>query len=159
MASDLPVAPKGPRRPRAEREVDVTSKLARACRALGPHVVVFRHSEMVEAGIPDLSLTLYGRTLWVEVKLVTPRSPSIFSRGPQRINLERLECNGLALYAVFDSDTHIVWLVRPHDITQWILHWAHDTRECARKIPALDGRFAYDKVAVALSNYAEYALS
>ena len=53
-------------------EAGLKGQLAKSLRAELPGAVVYRHEDSFTAGIPDLSVTWRGRTVWVEVKLDRP---------------------------------------------------------------------------------------
>lgn len=53
-------------------EGQFNAKLVKELRQrLGPGAVVFKHADAYTAGIPDISVTLNDRTLWLECKLTT----------------------------------------------------------------------------------------
>jgi len=53
-------------------EATCKAGLAKTLRTLRPDAVVYRHEDQFTAGIPDLSVTAYGCTVWVEVKYNRP---------------------------------------------------------------------------------------
>lgn len=87
-------------------EKDAVDKLVRALRRR-PGVVVFKHADSGTAGIPDVSFTRKGSTLWIEVKIF--QNGGFQDRGLQHLTLKRLEAVGSAVYVLFDtSAVHVV---------------------------------------------------
>jgi len=74
----------------------------------------FRHpaSYLSQAGIPDVSITGYGRTTWLEVKFA---KPSIRSRGIQDQTMLRLAGAGRAYYIIYhlEHDIKRMGIVHP----------------------------------------------
>jgi len=64
--------------------------------------VLLRHEDIRTGGIPDLSVTGYGKTTWWEFKHGTPYFES---PGNQELMMMRLKVNGYARY--------IIWRERP----------------------------------------------
>lgn len=78
-------------------EAQLTKKLIDYVRKELPQAVVFKHNDRVTTGIPDLSITCGGRTLWVEVKREGNWPPSAL----QQEIVKRLQKAGTAVYAYF----------------------------------------------------------
>lgn len=98
-------------------EAVLKSNLVAEMRTKLSGAVVIRHEDHFTAGIPDISITWYGRTTWLEVKHVRPRMKS---RGIQELTMRRLEGAGYAKYVIYDDrDTKRVGIVRPRDIVEW----------------------------------------
>lgn len=58
-------------------ETQFTSKLVKALReGLGPDAIIFKHADGFTAGIPDITVTYRGYTMWIEAKLAN--NPKIF---------------------------------------------------------------------------------
>ncbi len=81
------------------KETDFTRKLKRELEHRLPQAVVLKHTDMLTAGIPDLSITHDGRTTWIEVKLASNRR--IFEPLQLEI-LRRLH----GWYLVWDEELH-----------------------------------------------------
>lgn len=64
-----------------------------------PGSVVFRHEDQFTAGIPDISVTWGGITVWIEVKLA---KPSIKGREIQLMTGVRLDGAGNCIYVVYE---------------------------------------------------------
>lgn len=90
-------------------ESPTSRRLAALLRAKLPHGVTFKHNDMSTKGIPDLSVTHAGRTIWVEAKYVdelsriSDRCVKIFPArdvdGIQWEHLRKMGGNGyLAVY-------------------------------------------------------------
>lgn len=86
-------------------EAEFTYKLTSKLRKLLPEATVFKHADGYTAGIPDFSLTIHGRTSWVEVKLITNKK--IFE-PLQLATLKRLG----GWYIVWDPHQRLAWLFR-----------------------------------------------
>jgi hypothetical protein len=96
-------------------ESRVKSDLAAYLTKRLPGAVIFKHQDRI-AGVPDLSVTWGGISVWIEVKLANPRfkSPEL-----QKLQMRRLSANGYAIYVIYDiknDDTHIV---EPSNIDAW----------------------------------------
>lgn len=63
-----------------------------------PKMLVFRHEDRFTHGIPDISCTGNGRTIWLEVKF---GDPGFTSRGIQEATMKTLAQFGLARYIVY----------------------------------------------------------
>ena len=70
-------------------------------RDLGTAVVI-KHSDKITSGIPDMSVTHLGRTIWFEIKKIDNWPPSQIQDRMMR-SLYR-ESNGLAHYVIFRSN-------------------------------------------------------
>lgn len=60
-------------------ESQFTCKLLKLLRQAMPDAVVLKHNDAMTSGIPDFSVSLAGRTLWVEVKLSTAARNKMFA--------------------------------------------------------------------------------
>ena len=49
-------------------EANLSKNLVLALKKRMPGSVVFKHNDRITAGIPDISVTWRGRTVWIEVK-------------------------------------------------------------------------------------------
>jgi hypothetical protein len=49
-------------------EAQLTQKFVRELRQDHPSWVIWKHNDRLSSGIPDLSITRNGRTVWLEVK-------------------------------------------------------------------------------------------
>lgn len=66
------------------------SRLMRAFKLDWPHAVAFRHEDLLAAGYPDITLTAFGLTTWLEAKVSTPTHP-LESQRVQRVTAMRLD--------------------------------------------------------------------
>lgn len=80
-------------------EAKLKAKLIKAIRTAHPDWVVIAHQEMTTHGVPDLSVTGFGRTTWLECKLA---KPVLKSKGVQDVTCLKLEAAGRNCY-------YIVW--------------------------------------------------
>lgn len=62
--------------------------------------VVLRHEDKNTAGIPDISVTYRGRTVWLEVKYANPR---VSGRGLQKVTCLRLAEQGVCWFLVYEE--------------------------------------------------------
>ena len=83
------------------REGDLTRKLVAHLRKELPKAVVLRHVDAVTAGVPDVSVTLCGRTTWLEVKHVNPHERH---GAVQALMCQRLGKAGHCYYVYFYGD-------------------------------------------------------
>ena len=81
----------------AGNEDGLTTALLRELRQRCPRLEVLRHRD-ITAGIPDFSITGYGRTTWWELKHARP---AFKSRGIQRLTCRRLAAGGVCLYIIY----------------------------------------------------------
>ena len=85
---------------------------------LPSNFVCIRHEDKFTHGIPDISITGYGRTLWLEVKYF---NPDLISKGIQELTMRRLAVAGMARYVVYSEVTARTYIVPPKSI--------HDSEE------------------------------
>ena len=84
-------------------ETSLSSQLRATLKELlPPDGVIFKHSDYATAGIPDFSVTGYGRTVWVEVKLVD-MDEKFRQRGLQHDTAQRLFIAGRCYYVVYSN--------------------------------------------------------
>jgi hypothetical protein len=83
-------------------ETEVKGKLVKYLKQELRNAVIFRHEDKYSAGIPDISLTDNGFTLWIEVKHVTPKKP-FKSTGLQTHTAQRLENRGRCVFVIFEE--------------------------------------------------------
>lgn len=81
-------------------EASLTSALRAAIRSLMPSAVVFKHCDAVTAGIPDLSVTAYGMTMWLEVKRLAPTAKF---QERQKLTCQRLDAQGACWYVLYKA--------------------------------------------------------
>lgn len=95
------------------------------CRALVSHLrtsltgyLVFRHEDRAASGIPDISVTGFGKTSWWEVKLA---DPTFDQTGLKHYRMCQLAGAGLAYYIIFEEHTtrEATFIVRPQLLSQW----------------------------------------
>jgi hypothetical protein len=81
-----------------KHESDYKATLMRELRARLTGCVALRHEDRFTSGIPDISVTLHGRTSWWEAK-VTP----VVSKSIQELTMLRLAAAGYARYVVWED--------------------------------------------------------
>jgi hypothetical protein len=82
-----------------KREAEYKSSLMRELRAT-LKCVALRHEDRFTSGIPDISVTMGGRTSWWEAKHA---QPSITSEGIQELTMLRLAACGYARYIIWEE--------------------------------------------------------
>jgi len=86
------------------KETQARAKLVKALRETLPEgTVVLRHEDIRTAGIPDISVSLLGRTLWIEVKAEPYKL-----RGIQHETLRRLR----GVYAISKKEGWVLAIPR-----------------------------------------------
>jgi hypothetical protein len=73
--------------------------------------VVLSHSDQYIKGIPDLSVTWWGMTTWLELKFL---NPSLIASGVQHLMMCNLERAGSAYYVLYDSRSISTRIVKPY---------------------------------------------
>lgn len=94
------------------RENTRTLELVNALRRDLPFAVVFKHADRITAGMPDISVTLGQRTIWLEAKHVTS-DKKLKSKGVQLLTMRRLSKEGLAYFVVYDDVAERTFVVAP----------------------------------------------
>jgi hypothetical protein len=79
-------------------EATLKSALMKEMRKQLHGAVLFRHEDQYTSGIPDISTTFNGRTVWWEVKYA---KPSIRGRCIQHFTCNELARNGMCFYIVY----------------------------------------------------------
>lgn len=119
--------PQTARRSMAKRESELRSKFLDEVKNhnLLPHAVIIRHEDVRTGGIPDMSVTLYGKTTWWEAKHGTP---DFESPGNQELMMMRLAAAGYARYIIWwesasgiGKRTLIVHPREVHERKNWLL--------------------------------------
>lgn len=104
-------------------EADLQRKQLRLLRAALPGYVIFRHADLITSGIPDLSVTGCGETLWLELKHA---NPGIKGTGLQARNLRLLHsAGGNAFYVVYDAVRRATYITRPDDVDNRVAAAVH----------------------------------
>jgi hypothetical protein len=85
------------------KEGEVTRDLVKHLRKSMPGSVIFKHADMITAGIPDISVTGYGRTIWLEIKI--SKNGKFKSTNLQDESMRKLAMAGRAFYVLYDSAT------------------------------------------------------
>ena len=85
-------------------EAHLKKRLCDETRKLIPGVVIFRHEDKFTAGVPDISFTALGRTVWVEVKYRRKGNQGMLTMQ-QRITLTKLVKHGRALVVTYNERT------------------------------------------------------
>src|SRR6266852_4323907 len=81
-----------------KQESFLKSQLMATIRRELPNFVALRHEDVRTSGIPDLSMTGYGKTSWWEVKHATP---TFSSNNLQELILMRLAATVTAYYILY----------------------------------------------------------
>lgn len=84
-----------------KREAELRSKFLAELRRQIPTAVAIRHEDTLQSGTPDLTLTLSGRTGWVEFKHATP---DFSGTGLQEKMCRDLAREGWCRYVVWWED-------------------------------------------------------
>lgn len=114
------------------QESTLKSKLMEHIRLHMHGFVALRHEDIRTSGIPDVSLTGYGKTSWIEVK---HGCPNFDSEGIQELTMLRLSAAGYARYVIYiedkDGENKRTLIVHPKgiktlDTEQWCI--GHDHR-------------------------------
>jgi hypothetical protein len=81
------------------------------------NAVVLRHEDQFTHGIPDISVTLKGTTSWYEAKYVREKK-RVYSRGIQRMTMEKLNEQGVARYILWveEEGKKFTFIVEPTDL-------------------------------------------
>lgn len=116
-------------------EAKLQARLLRALRTKFLNFVVFKHSELISTGVPDISVNGRGQTTWLEVKV---GRPGFNAKGLQTEVLLRLERAGCRIFYVVYREGRAgrsteVW--RPRDLT---------TGEALRSAPGFDHGLVVD---------------
>lgn len=83
-----------------QQEGQYARQLVRELRTI-PGVVVFKHADSLTAGIPDISVTGNGKTLWLECKVIRTGTDRVPLRPLQHQTMIRLSQAGMAYYIVW----------------------------------------------------------
>lgn len=81
-----------------KRESFLKTALMRELRSTLPDCVALRHEDRFTNGIPDISITMHGKTSWWECKHGTPRFDSL---GNQELLCQRLAVQGYCRYIIW----------------------------------------------------------
>jgi len=82
--------------------------------------VVLRHEDLFTAGIPDISITYHGITMWLEVKYKR-FNKQMKMRLVQKLTCQNLADNGFCLILIYE-DTYegpVTHLVEPKNVETW----------------------------------------
>jgi hypothetical protein len=104
----------------AERvsEADLKSALCSLMREQLRGFVVFRHEDRRTSGVPDISVTGFGRTMWIEVKYANPYLGDI---ALQRERMKQLSAAGSAYYVIYHQIGSLsrTLIVEPRQLDEW----------------------------------------
>lgn len=100
------------------KERDQTTKLMEALRHAMPGAVVIKLNDLHTHGIPDLTVTWLGHTLWIEVKVATPK---LTQKRIQHDTMLKLQRNGFALYVIYDKHRRLTFLCYPEDLGEYVI--------------------------------------
>jgi|TARA_R110000824_G_scaffold53800_1_gene148596 hypothetical protein len=84
-------------------EARLKSALMKEMRKQLSGAVLLRHEDQYTSGIPDISTTFNGYTVWWEVKHA---KPSVHGRGIQHFTCNELARNGKCFYIVYHETKH-----------------------------------------------------
>jgi hypothetical protein len=84
-----------------ENESSLKSELMQQFKLRLPNYVALRHEDVRTAGIPDISLTGYRRTTWLEAK--HDDDDGFKSTGIQELTMLRLASAGCARYIIWQE--------------------------------------------------------
>jgi len=93
-----------------KNEKTLQAQLAKALRQAMPGSVVFRHEDVMTAGIPDISVTWHGRTFWLELKAFGGKT-----RGIQALTIGRLGRVGYSGMIKFGASGQIWMMLSQND--------------------------------------------
>lgn len=79
--------------------------LVKALKDVAPEAVVFSHAERIRVGVPDLSVTVNGRTVWLELKRDRSLNSLKVETGIQVITARRLALQGACYYVLYGHDS------------------------------------------------------
>lgn len=82
-------------------EKDLKDALVGTIRNKIPAAVVLRHEDKNTAGIPDISVTYFGKTVWLEVKYA---HPYVIGGGLQKLTCRRLAVQGICRYVIYEEN-------------------------------------------------------
>lgn len=96
-------------------EAELKDRLVEYLRNTIPRAIVFRHEDKNTAGIPDITITLRGRTLWLEVKFA---NPDIRGRGLQKLTCLRLSREGYCWFLIYEQKNGVkrTYFILPEDV-------------------------------------------
>lgn len=103
-------------------EAQVVRRLVAALKVRLPGAVIFKHADMVTAGIPDISVTWRGKVDWLEVKYLKAGETIFTARRKfdkrQLVQCERLEAQGACRYVVAyqGHDGLVLRVLRPSQV-------------------------------------------
>lgn len=111
-------------------ESGLKSKLLKQISLRLPGFIALRHEDVRSSGIPDLSLTGFGRTSWWEFKHA---APTLKSKGIQELTMLRLAGAGFARYVVWEENKHGIQrtlVVHPKNLVsmtpeEWFVGYDH----------------------------------
>lgn len=102
-----------------ENETSLKGKLVIALKFDFPGAVVIRHEDHFTGGIPDISMTWRGRTVWLEVKHLNPRMKT---KGLQTDTAIRLSEEGYCWFIVYSEKNGIrkTLIVHPREFMRTV---------------------------------------
>lgn len=106
-----------PRGKRPKIETKLVNQLLAELRRQLPGYVIFKHADRATFGIPDISITGCGRTLWLEVKHA---NPTLETMGIQWRTCAKLHRAGLCRYVVYFEQvkTKRLLILTPEEVQQ-----------------------------------------
>ena len=105
-------------------EAQISQKIRAEIKKQAPNAVVIKHNDRIVRGVPDLSVTIGGRTTWIEVKYIrkgeTPARQRKHFDQVQLYQALRLEREGRCIYFIaYESSMGLQALViRPSHLSQ-----------------------------------------
>lgn len=120
-------------------EATLKSALMKEMRKQLCGAVLFRHEDQYTSGIPDISTTFNGCTVWWEVKFARP---SIRDRGVQHFTCSELARNGKCFYIVYyqKKDEKQTLIIHPQFI---------DTMKATASCKGFNHKWVVDHIKVA----------
>ena len=106
-------------------EGNLKAALMVAIREQLPNYTAFRIEDQTTSGIPDIAVTGFKRTSWIEAKYANPR---IHSLGRQDLTMVRLAQTGHAFHVVYlqeSNGSQRTLIVEP----RYVIHWRGDPND------------------------------
>ena len=79
-------------------ENQLKAQLLKKLRSIGPKYFVIPHTDAIQSGIPDISVSGFRLTSWLELKHATPTFPT---KGIQEFTMLRLAMTAFARYVIY----------------------------------------------------------
>lgn len=109
-------------------EATLKAQLMSHLRHTLPGAVCFRHEDKMTHGIPDISVTIFGRTVWFEAKRIV--NGELHETGIQNLTMLRLAGAGEAWF--------VYWVKADSSWTTAIVHPKFNDALVRRQVPIND---------------------